>query len=324
MYQGCLGGGFGHCPFQIGSGAFLALATFPHEQCHLSRCLDTSTAMALEALKYGNFKPQQVFQEAKSLPGFGGDPTAWADYRFQVEAVQAREEKISDTERKKLGPLALRLVERLQGPALQVAKQLGVPVLVREDGTEKLMKALADELMPMRRQAALELYNAGTVPQGPLSRQQGESMSSYLLRREAWWNNLKELDSSLQVSETILGEQTLAQAGLQPMEVQMVRTVCKNDLNKKDLYRALRDQFGQVHEREKAGKGFHRSYGRGYGKGGWQTGGKSYGYMATNEEIDETYGGQEVAMLRMPEQIGKMKATRRRTPGAMTRLRRQS
>lgn len=55
--------------------------------------------MALEALKYGNFKPQQVFQEAKSLPGFGGDPTAWADYRFQVEAVQAREEKISDTER---------------------------------------------------------------------------------------------------------------------------------------------------------------------------------------------------------------------------------
>ena len=253
-------------------------------------------AMALESLKYGNFRPQQVFPEARSLPGFGGDPTAWADYRFQVEALQAREEKVSDTERKKLGPLALRLVERLQGPALQVAKQLGVTALVKEDGTEKLMQALADELMPMRRQAALELYNAGMVPQGPLSRQQGESMSSYLLRREAWWNNLKELDSSLQVSETIMGEQTLSQSGLQPMEIQMVRTVCKNDLNKKNLYRALRDQFGQVHDREKTGKGYHKGYGRGYGKGGWQTGGKSYGYMATSEEKDEGHGagGEEM------------------------------
>ena len=253
-------------------------------------------AMALESLKYGNFKPQQVFPEARSLPGFGGDPTAWADYRFQVEALQAREEKVSDTEKKKLGPLALRLVERLQGPALQVAKQLGVQTLTKEDGTEKLMQALADELMPMRRQAALELYNAGTVPQGPLSRQQGESMSSYLLRREAWWNNLRELDSSLQVSETILGEQTLSQSGLQPMEIQMVRTVCKNDLSKKNLYRALRDQFGQVHEREKVGKGYHRGYGRGYGKGGWQTGGKSYGYMATAEEKEESHGagGEEL------------------------------
>ena len=101
----------------------------------------------------------------------------------------------------------------------------------------------------------MELYNAGLIPQGVMSRQHGESMSSYLLRREAWWTQLRELDDTLQVSEAILGEQTLGQAGLQPLEVQMVRTVCKNDLNQKDLYRALRDQFGQIQEREKMSKG---------------------------------------------------------------------
>ena len=236
--------------------------------------------MALDGLKFGNFKPQQVYPEARALPGYGG-PTAWADYKFQVAALVAREERISE----KLGPLPLRLVERLQGPALQVAKQLGIETLTQEDGVKRLLAALETELLPLRRQAAMELYNAGLIPQGVMSRQHGESMSSYLLRREAWWTQLRELDDTLQVSEAILGEQTLGQAGLQPLEVQMVRTVCKNDLNKKDLYRALRDQFGQIQDREKTSKGY-RGYGKSGGKGSWSHGSRNYGtsYMAAEEQ----------------------------------------
>ena len=54
---------------------------------------------------------------------------SWPDYQ--------RESTISETEQKKLGPLALRLVERLQGPALQVTE------LAKPDGA-KLLLALRD------------------------------------------------------------------------------------------------------------------------------------------------------------------------------------
>ena len=245
--------------------------------------------MALEGLKYGNFKPQTVSYDSRALPGFGGDPTAWADYKFQVEALIAKEAKLSETERKKLGPLGLRLVDRLTGPALQLAKQLGVPTLAEDDGVAQLLKILEAELLPLRRQAAMELYNAGTTAGGVLSRQWGEPMSSYLLRREAWWQQLQELDNNIQVSEEILGEQTLVQSGLQPMEIQMVRTVCKNEIKKKELSKALRDQFGTVHEREKSNKG--KGYGKWSSKSSYVGSGKGYGYYTAEHETnanDET------------------------------------
>ena len=47
-----------------------------------------------------------------------------------------RAERLSDRERRKLGPLGLRLVDRLTGPALQLAKQLGVSALAEETGQE--------------------------------------------------------------------------------------------------------------------------------------------------------------------------------------------
>ena len=113
--------------------------------------------MALEGLKYGNFRPQSVQWDARALPGFGGDPTAWADYRFQVEALMTKESLLADSEKKKLGPLGLRLVDRLTGPALQIAKQMGVQKLSEEGGVKILLKTLEEELLPLRRQAAMEL-----------------------------------------------------------------------------------------------------------------------------------------------------------------------
>ena len=61
--------------------------------------------------------------EAKSLPGCGGDAQDWTNYKFAVEAVQRKESMLSKEQREKLGPLGLRLAERLTGPALQVAKE---------------------------------------------------------------------------------------------------------------------------------------------------------------------------------------------------------
>lgn len=184
--------------------------------------------MSLENLKFGNFKPTTVAPEARTLPGFGGQVEEWANYKFQISALEKKENQLSEGERKKLGPLGLRLVERLQGPALQIAKSLGVDALAEPAGVTTLLTALEKELLPLRRQLALEMYNAGSV-HGMLSRQHAEPMASYVLRRETWWSQLCELDSEVQCSKAILGEQMLQQAGLTNMETQLVRTVLAND-----------------------------------------------------------------------------------------------
>lgn len=90
------------------------------------------TPMALDNLRYGNFRPTTVVPEARSLPGYGGQVEEWANYKFQVQAIEMKESQMSEGERKKLGGLALRLTERLQGPALQIAKGLGVEELAKQ------------------------------------------------------------------------------------------------------------------------------------------------------------------------------------------------
>lgn len=237
--------------------------------------------MSLENLKFGNFKPTTVAPEARTLPGFGGQVEEWANYKFQISALEKKENQLSEGERKKLGPLGLRLVERLQGPALQIAKSLGVDALAEPAGVTTLLTALEKELLPLRRQLALEMYNAGSV-HGMLSRQHAEPMASYVLRRETWWSQLCELDSEVQCSKAILGEQMLQQAGLTNMETQLVRTVLANDLSDiKKLTQTLRDQYGQVHEREK-----HKGRGKGHGKGSWNWP-RNYGYLAESDSVSQ-------------------------------------
>ena len=239
--------------------------------------------MALDSLKFGSFRPTRVEPEARCLPGFGGQAEEWANYKFQIKALEKKEAPMTDTERRKLGPLGLRLVERLQGPALQVAKTLGIDTLAESGGVDTLLSALEKELLPLRRQLALELYQAG-ASSGPLSRQYGEQMSSYLLRREAWWNQLQELDSEVQCSKAILGEQLLLQSGVTSMEQQLIRSTMNNDLaDLKKLSATLRDQFGGVHDRER-GKG----RGKSEHKGRWNWNKGYHSYMA-----ESSAGGDE-------------------------------
>ena len=260
--------------------------------------------MALETLKYGSFRPTWVQSDAKALPGYGGDVQSWADYKFAVSAVERKEAAISDGERKKLGPLALRLVERLAGPALQVAKRIGVDKLSGENGTSLLLQGLQKHLLPLQKQAALELYHAG-MKDGILSRQHGEPMASYCLRRQSWWTQLQELDPEIKCSDGILGEQFLIHAGLGNLEQQMVRTGCQNDLSDLErLANTLRDQFGSVHERESRSKG---GKGKGDGYRGWKSSAgwsSSYyaGEIADEAATEETYAGGEGTYEQWPDE----------------------
>ena len=248
--------------------------------------------MTLEMLKYGSFKPTWVASDSKALPGYGGEVQGWADYKFAVQAIEKRESGMPDNEKKKLGPLSLRLVERLAGPALQVAKKIGLDRLSEAGGTKTLLDGLEAHLLPLQKQAALELYHAG-MKEGILSRQHGESMSSYCLRRQSWWTQLQELDNGIQCSTSILGEQLLLHAGLGHLEQQMVRTGCQNDLSDLDkVSNILRDQFGNLHDREsrgKGGKGRFESKGRYDNKPWYQRNTGYYSETVDEKPLDETY-----------------------------------
>ena len=136
-----------------------------------------------------------------------------------------------DTEQlNKLGPLGLRLIEGLRGPALQVARNLQIDKLSAEDGASYLLKGLQTSLQPRSKQEARDLYQAGAQVGGMLSRQSTEAMSNYVLRRRAWHSAMVDLDPELTLPEGIRTEQLLLNAGITPDQQLMVRTAINGDM----------------------------------------------------------------------------------------------
>ena len=77
---------------QTGSGAVIAsLRNFYDKPATQVKDREDTTPMALDNLRYGNFRPTTVVPEARSLPGYGGQVEEWANYKFQVQAIEMKE-----------------------------------------------------------------------------------------------------------------------------------------------------------------------------------------------------------------------------------------
>ena len=107
---------------------------------------------------------------------------------------------------------------------------------------------------------------------------------------------MQEMDSGIQCSDAILGGQLLqhCHSGLSRIEMQMIRTVCNNGLSDTaKLNNALREQFGQVHEKESKGSGKGKGYGQFEGRdnGRYESPSKicnhRSSYMVEEPEIEE-------------------------------------
>ena len=221
------------------------------------------------------------------VPRFDGQPAALSEYCFRVRARAKRESLMEKTEVSKLGPLGLRLIEGQRGTALRLAQQTDQQALAGEQGHEILLTLFEKSLKPKKIQEARELYAAGSKDGGMLSRQNGESMASYIMRRRAWWHHLQQLDGSMQVSETILAEQLLVNAGITEDQSLMVRTTVGGKMTMDCICEELINQRPRVHEREK-----HRGKGYGGGFKPWKKGfkgGRSYmaGYDTEWDESAE-------------------------------------
>lgn len=83
-----------------------------------------------------------------------------------------------------------------------------------------------------------------------MSRQHGEPVSSYVLRRKTWWRQVQQLDPHMAVSEGILAEQILQNAGLTEGQKLMIRTTLRGKMEVDLVGDELLDQHPRLHERE--------------------------------------------------------------------------
>ena len=181
----------------------------------------------VECLKWQNFsqaQEEQTSTEGKAgVPRFDGEVTKLAEYQFRVRLRQSRERAMDEAELKKLGPLGLRLIDGLRGPALQVARGLQVDKLSRDEGPTYLLQSLQAAFQPRSKQEARDLYQVGAQQGGILSRQSGESIPSYVLRRRTWYAMMTDLDGELKLPEPILAEQILQNSGISPDHQLLIR-----------------------------------------------------------------------------------------------------
>ena len=190
-----------------------------------------------------------------------------------------KESKMTKEEIDKLGPLGLRLVEGLRGPALRLVQQLDIQTLGASDGPKRLLEVFHVNLKPRNSQEARELDSAGAREGGPMARQSTESMTSYVSRRRAWWAALRSLDDSLKVPESILAEQVLTNGGISYDQQLMVRTMLQGKMIVESVSEELVSQHPQLHERER----FNRHV-KGGGKG-WKSKSKHGGYRGFHAEL---------------------------------------
>ena len=222
----------------------------------------------LETFKYAKFikadENVNSTERKNGVPRFGGEPPRFGEYAWRVRAKVAKEEMIDESERKKLGPLGLRLVEGLSPAALRVAQEMETKELSSPTGpdNENLLAKLQSALKPKRTQEARELYQAGAREGGMLSRQQGEPMATYIACRRAWYQAMTGLDDQLKLPELILAKQVLVNSGISENHQLLVRSALAGVVTVGKVCDELVAQHGHVHEREQrhGGKGKHRGF----------------------------------------------------------------
>ncbi len=233
--------------------------------------------MAASTLRYERSAAKT--QETKSgIPFYDGSPSGFFEWEFRT--LLKLQSCADDEERKKLGA---RVCEGLTGEAFKCAMDIGLTELGKENGVPQLVAKLRTLIFPPQSSEARELYKIGQQKHGPLSRQQSESMTSYIQRRKRCWTLLTQMDKSLSMSDVMLGELLLEHAGLTSTERLLVMTSTNNDLSIDKVAEALVKQNALSKE---SSRDYHSGKGKGGKKGHWRSN-PSRGYLAYEDENGE-------------------------------------
>ena len=202
----------------------------------------------LEGLTYRSDVARGLNDNRQGLPTYSGSAARHHEWKFKVlTKVKALQQIEDDVIREsQFVELASKVVDALCDEALKIAIDIGVDDIAAIGGINTLVTAIEDHVSQFKDDEAQELFAIGSKTDGELSRQRGESMLSYIARRERWVLRLKDLDSNTKVSDNILASDLMGCAGLNESEKLMIKTACGNRMNFDDIAATLRRQHPRI------------------------------------------------------------------------------
>ena len=198
----------------------------------------------------------------------------------------------------------LRVMEGLRGDAFQKAKDIGIATLSGPGGLRTLISEIKAMVFPLGTLEAQALFRSGQAIRGPLSRQDGESVVSYIGRRRRWWTLMTQLDPRISLSDSLRAELLLELSGLSRDQQLMVKA-CSGGAHDFETYaKIMTEHHGLIHLRGNKlldstplrSPGFDRDTRRWQSKGSGKFGSRSPGSVTTayvSDVIDSAYVSQE-------------------------------
>jgi len=169
------------------------------------------------------------------------------EFRTEMRITAALATGDPDKDTQYISSSVNKIVEGLRGDAFDMAMDIGKDKLLTKDGVYLLIKTIRSSLFPIEAQEAKVLFRVGQKPYGPMARQSGESMVSYISRRRRWWSMVKRLDTTMVLSDEMLGSLLLDHARLTPQENLMVLTATSNMTAFDKIKDVLILQHGRTH-----------------------------------------------------------------------------
>ena len=227
--------------------------------------------MAVASLRY---RPNAINPEENKLGYviYSGSAVDFQYWKFRTELKIACC-KDDDDYRK----VAQNVIETLRGDPLQVAMDIGIVALISRssNGLTTLVQKIQDKIFPLKDEEAKALYREGHKIGGVVSRQSGESMSSYITRRERWYKLLTSMDSSITFSDHMLGDMLLDNAGLNETQRLLILTSISNVKTFDGIAEALKLQHSKIQflgsrSSTATGRDGKNRGGKGYGHKKWR------------------------------------------------------
>ena len=215
---------------------------------------------AIRALAFQPYdrRPEETKQGFVYYNGNAKDFHFW-NFKTELRMQTTKEDEFATS--------AFRLVESLQGDAMRIAHDIGVDALIKADrsGIKLLMDKMRAHVFPIVKEKVKALYREGhREGGGTLSRHRGETMQHYIHRRQQWFDMLKSFDNSVVLSDELLGELLLVNAGISELDRKLILTITGNKTPFKGVADALMVHHSQIHlkhrssDDKKERRPFHR------------------------------------------------------------------
>ena len=146
------------------------------------------------------------------MPIYDGSAAGFAEWTFRTK-VKWNAAKEADRTR-----VMSQIVEGLRGDAADIVRDVGAEEILMADGLTVLTEALRKHVFPKKQAEAQLLCRHGHKQKGILSKQPTEPVANYLSRRRRWWNQLKALDPTIEISEEVRGELMLGPCNLSKID----------------------------------------------------------------------------------------------------------